>query len=255
MFMIINILMVFLVGCTATAPDGVVPTPTPVVIPSPSPTPVATPTPVPQPIPESFPVKGWVPVYDILIKEQALTKYPALLNLEAKRLNSFCPKWASLDQTQRQTFYADLLYAIAGPESAWDRSSMYYEKGFSSPDAITGLPVVSEGFLQLSYQDGKWYKGCEMDWAKDREYFLEDWQARGEKTSWKSKHADQRTILDGRINLSCGLFIINMLLTKEAYKNEAFETTLGKYWSTMRTSSGSHAKVRTNMQARKSPCY
>ena len=131
------------------------------------------------------PVQGWVPAYDAHIRAEA-AKVPALRTLSEERMSDFCPRWAELRPDARLQFYADLLYAISGPESGRDRRVMFNETGIIDRatrrrvvDSVTRRPLLSEGLLQLSYADMDGYPpaeglGCRFDWEADRAAFARE---------------------------------------------------------------------------------
>ncbi len=105
------------------------------------------------------PIQGWAPDYDVHIRAEA-AQAPTLLTFPADRMADFCPRWAAMAPDARPQFYADLLYAISGPESGWDRRVMFNETGIIDRstrrqliDPVTRRPILSEGLLQLSYAE------------------------------------------------------------------------------------------------------
>lgn len=178
-----------------------------------------------------YPVTGWDFRYDKIVSDYVET-LPELITQPEWRFAKLCPKWSKLDIVQKKQFWADLLYAVTKPESNYDRSTMFWESTMDK-DVVTGLPVVSEGLLQMSYQDGKWYEGCKFDYKKDREKFIADWNNRGGKKSWKSKHVD-RTTLDPVINLKCGAYVSWRIMKAPKHSSKSAEDALGEYWLTIR---------------------
>jgi len=215
------------------------------------------------------PVQGWEAAYDEHVRTE-VQKAPTLLELTASRMTNICPKWGNLSREQRIQFYADLLYAIAKPESDRNRLVMFNETGIIDPktkkqliDPVTGYPIISEGLLQLSYADLKSYKakdglGCAFDWTKDKEAFLEDLNANAGKKSFKSAHPE-RTILDPYVQLTCGIHILKVRMQKKP--TEDFLAAAGRYWSTMRMTAANNKpnpafkQVLRELDARKSPCF
>lgn len=199
---------------------------------------------------KTYQTKGWSPDFDTYIKSQVT---PNLLNQTQDVMGQFCAEWSTLSQDQRKQFYADVLYSIALPESDYDRGSLYYETSLGN-DAETGLPVVSEGFLQLSYQDIEAYPKCQFDANKDKSFIQDDWAARGGHTAWESKHPNDKTILNPFTNLACGVVIFDKLLSTNNTKE--FADRLGAYWSSMRRShSDTYSQIWQQMRARNSPCH
>lgn len=132
----------------------------------------------------------------------------------------FCPNYGAMNEAAKHQAWADILQSISLPESGWKPTLRYRETGLGI-DSVTHLPVYSEGLLQLSYQDARNYPMAsvcqEISWAKDKS---------------KSVSDPTRTILNPRINLVCGLQIMNRLITR--YPKLGAREALGKYWSTMR---------------------
>jgi len=248
-FLLILTLGFLLFGCVTT-PEAPI-----------APPPVVEEKPVTQtPTPEAFPAKGWPVRYDEIM-EAAVKDHPGLLTVNASRLQTFCPKWSSLTKEQKIRFYVDTAYAIAGPESAWDRQTLYWEDTMGM-DKKTGLPVTSDGLFQLSYQDSQWYAGCKFDAEKDRALIQADWAARGGRASWKSKTLNRDTS-DPQKSMACMAFVMNRLLTSATHQAKSFEMTLGQYWSVMRPTvkkegvdvpRPAHQQVKSNLKKRGSPC-
>ena len=196
------------------------------------------------------PTVGWF--YDDYIQSVVKTM-PELTALNASRMISFCPRWNAMDDQEKTRFWADLLYSMAGPESNWTATAMYWEKTLGI-DEMTHRLIVSEGLLQLSYQDKLWYKDCRFNWEEDKEMFQRDWAARAERQSWRSAFP-QRTTLVPENNLHCGLVVYRKLLTNPKLAHIKFEDIGGRYWAVMRTKNKAYQKVLQNMKARKSKCF
>lgn len=213
--------------------------------------------------PRPRPIKGWDSAYDDHIRQE-VARAPALLELAPARIEAFCPLWAAMSRPQREGFYADLLYAIAWPESRHDRRVIAQEPGIVDPstgrqaiDAVTGKPILSEGLLQLSYADQVSYPpalglACHFDWDRDRDSFLADLATGGTKPSFKSTHPD-RTILDPYVQFTCAIHVLDVLVRKKP--NREFRAAAGVYWSTMRPARPAHAEVVQAMRKRASPCF
>lgn len=194
---------------------------------------------------------GWPPAYDDFVRAE-VRKYPGLLALAPERLSGFCPGFAAIDD--KAQFYADLLWAVAGPESDWQRTDVTLETeldGVVNPiDPITGQQVRSEGLLQLSYQDIDSYDAagvCRFDWAADKAKATAEY-ARG------AAYGDgTRTIHDAYRNLECGLFIVNAHLL-QLYPTAKFEDALRRYWIVMDPDQPGYAEVRRNLAKRQPAC-
>jgi hypothetical protein len=202
-------------------------------------------------VPQSQVLHGWPPAYDAFVRTE-VRKYPGLLALAPERLSSFCPGFAAIDD--KAQFYADLLWAIAGPESDWQRTDITLETeldGVVNPiDPITGRQVRSEGLLQLSYQDIDSYDAadiCRFDWAADKAKATAEY-ARG------AAYGDgTRTIHDAYRNLECGLFIVDVHLLR-LYPTARFEDALRRYWIVMDPEHSGYAEVRRNLAKRQPAC-
>lgn len=199
--------------------------------------------------PKVYPIVGWNEDYDTAIKSEVTNN---MLIQPNKVMTKFCAEWPELSIEQRKQMYADLLYSIALPESDYDRSTLYYEDTLGT-DSKTQLPVVSEGFLQLSYGDVNLYPACKFDATKDKQMIQDDWSNRNGKHSWKSNHASGKTILDSFNNLLCGVHIIDELLSSKP--TTEFGDNLGRYWSSMRRSGNAYSDIWAQMRKRNSPCH
>jgi hypothetical protein len=213
--------------------------------------------------PRPAPVRGWVPAYDAHIRAEA-AKVPALRTLPAEKMADFCPRWAELAPDARLQFYADLLYAISGPESGWDRRVMFNETGIidratrrQAIDPVTRRPILSEGLLQLSYADMDGYPpaeglGCRFDWEADRAAFALDLAAGAGARTFHSGHPE-RSLLNPYAQLTCGVHVLHTLVRR--FPQDDFRAAAGRYWSTMRPKKKSHAQVVAALQARESACF
>lgn len=232
-----------LVSCVSL-PKPPEPVPPPVVV---EPEPVK---PVPLPSPEvpkpAYPAVGWIPAYDVLIKSLVTD---TMIAQPQSKMGRFCDAWVDLNRDERKQFYADLLYAIAYPESGYANASMYIESQLGK-DAVTGLPVVSEGLLQLSYQDVSQYPKCQFDAKKDLADLRDDLVGHT-AGGFLSHHPGRDTLIPFK-NLACGVAIIDKMLT--TYPQVEFADMMGKYWSTARRSSSAYKKVWQKLRERKSPC-
>lgn len=208
------------------------------------------------------PLRGWPAAYDAHVKQEA-AKATALLDLAASRMSELCPRWADMSRAERLTFYGDLLYAIAGQESARVRTVMYNETGIlgsnggQAVDPLTGRPVQSEGLLQLSYQDMRHYPAadglsCTFDWNQDKAAFEADLAGSGGNQSFQSTHP-ARSILDPYVQLTCGLHVLNTLA--KARPTESFPSFAGRYWSTMRPTGKAYPRIIAELKQRKSACF
>lgn len=200
--------------------------------------PTATPTPSPstvtstEPSPSSErPVKGWPDAYSAFIAKGVPASLLAVSKID------FCPAYGSMSESGKRATWATIMKGIALPESSWDRTTQYTEESMGR-DPVTGKTVVSEGLLQLSYQDAKNYKTpwcSKFDYARD-----------------KTRNVGDRTITDPYINLGCGLEIAEKLM--KLHSNSGGVYALGRYWSTMRRGKCAARKfIRENSSCGKEP--
>ncbi len=193
-------------------------------------------------------ISGWLQQYSDFAEDTVAAKYPNMLNLSGDRMSTVCPKWSSLTRGEREKFWSSLLWAIALPESGRKRTAVYRETTMST-DAVTGLQIRSEGLLQLSYVDLKnhRYPFGDISWAYDRTMALSDY-AKG-----VSSGNPTRTLLNAYSNLNLGLFIINRMVGK--YPTEKLEKTMGKYWSTMRSTNPTFQVVMKQLKIKSANCF
>lgn len=137
---------------------------------------------------------------------QALEALPPghpLLTMQPTDVGDFCPRYASLDESERRTFWAGLLTAIAQYESRFDPLAVLWE-GPNDPEYSIGL-------LQISPSNKRAYQ-C-------------DFQAEAD-------------LVDHKHNLSCGVAIITKSVQRSHVIGGANSTTghsgAAKYWSTLR---------------------
>jgi hypothetical protein len=229
----------FMVSCVSVPIPPLPEPPPPVVV-----EPIKPPP--PEPSAPTYPAVGWLPAYDLLIKSLVTDN---MIAQPQSKMGKFCDAWIDLNRDERKQFYADLLYAIAYPESNYANLSMYIENSLGK-DAVTGLPVVSEGLLQLSYQDVRGYPKCQFDAKKDLAALHDDLS--GHDRGGFLSHHPERDTLNPYKNLSCGVAIVDKLLT--SYPQVEFADMLGKYWSTARRASPAYQKVWQKLRERRSPC-
>lgn len=247
----------FLVGCTTSPQKPEVPAELPPITVTPEPSKPEAPTPPQIPAQPWYPLKGWHADYDQVIMGSMTGR---LLTVPSSRMAPFCPKWGSMPTEDRKKFYADFLFALAKYESDYQSNLMYLETTMDT-DPVTGKQVVSEGLLQLSYQDELWAK-CALNFKEDKEVFLSDWKKKGSKQSWEGTPG--RTILDPLVNLRCGVMIMDFRLglTNEINKAQDFLTLMrgrktmtgwkGGYWAVLRTQ---EAGIKNLMKQRGSKCW
>lgn len=152
-------------------------------------------------------------IYRFIQSEQ-----PVLLQTQVTDMNTFCPRYDSLAQVQKINFWGQLVAAIAKFESGWKPVTRYVETTMGD-DAITGEQIVSEGLLQLSYQDAKYTPSfCKFDWSADK------------SLNAKNPLDARKTIFDPYKNLRCGLAI----LAKQIKSKKAIAVNSGAYWSVIK---------------------
>jgi hypothetical protein len=228
------------------------------VLPTSAPLPTPTPAPDPPSVRGERPLRGWVADYDRFV-EAEVRQHMSLLQLPGARMAGLCNRWDDLSETQRTQFYSTLLRAVASAESDWDRRTMFNETGIIDPtthnqaiDSITGFPVISEGLLQLSYQDMRAYAGaCKFDFDADKAGFKADLQESAGAKSFKSQHPE-RSILDPYVSLGCGLTILDRLAGKHSDKSA--QVAWGKYWSTLRQGTNGFTRVSDRLRERSDVC-
>lgn len=172
---------------------------------------LATPSPTPPPVALEQPIKGWTTDYNRFVETFVST---AMLGV--KQAPSFCAKYPSMTEADKRRFWGVLFKAIAKQESGWNRTSRYHEASMGT-DSLTKLPVYSEGLLQLSYSDTKYYPCPQIRWAEDKALEATD---------------PRKTIFNANYNLYCGVQIVDKLF--RSYPTTGFEGVMGKYWSVMR---------------------
>lgn len=150
-------------------------------------------------------------------KAEALYKGPS-------DIAQFCPMYDRLGKEDRLNFWAEFTSAVSKFESSWKATTRFTETSMGI-DPITGKQVVSEGIFQLSYQDVKWAKFCEFNWANDNRLY-------------PSLSDPRRSILDPFKNISCGLQILNRQVNSKA----AIALSSGVYWSVLKVG-GKYTKL------------
>lgn len=206
-------------GCTKKAEQN--PTddkPSPVVTPSPAKTEVALSW--EKNHPER---KHWSTFISELLSAELFESFDA--SKDAARI---CHGYAKLSQEQKLSVWGELISSVAYFESGWNPASRMTETTMGT-DPVTGKQVVSEGLLQLSYQDVPNYGSllkyplCKIDWSKDKSLASTDLK---------------KTILDPTINLECGLRILANQISKKGY----VILSSGVYWAVLKDG-GKYSKV------------
>lgn len=140
--------------------------------------------------------RTWNPEWDLWI-EEALP--PELLSSDvAKAVKPFCPRFNKLTDGDKRTFWAYFFQALAGAEAGLvpTRNVRHMDAVLQVRDDVTHRMVRQEGLLQLTYMDQERY-GCDFDWEKDKVL---------------DEHDPNKTILQPKNNLLCGVNIIRYQL-------------------------------------------
>ena len=136
--------------------------------------------------------RTWNPAWDLWI-ETALP--PDLLSPKvAKAVKPFCPRFTALTEADQRAFWAYFFQALAGAEAGLvpTRNVHHHDAVLQVKDDVTHRLIRQEGLLQLTYMDQERY-GCDFDWEKDK--LLDE-------------HDPNKTILQPKNNLLCGVNII-----------------------------------------------
>jgi hypothetical protein len=132
----------------------------------------------------------WNPDWDQII-EKALP--PEMLSSRVPQgVRRFCPRFYSMEETDKRAFWAYFFQALAGTEAGLNPNASVRHSEPEVPDEVTGMSTRSEGLLQLAYADQKRY-GCDFDWQADRRLKAND---------------PAKTILQPKNNLECGVKIL-----------------------------------------------
>lgn len=129
----------------------------------------------------------------------------------------WCPKYAKLSKDDRIVFWSALMSKMAEFESGYKNSSTYVE---SFKDAH-GKRVISRGLLQISQESANGY-GCNVK--------------------------DAKTLHEARVNLSCAAKIFERWVLRDgvvASGQGVISKGIARYWSVMRETSKSKAKIKS----------
>lgn len=156
----------------------------------------------------------WQPEWDAIV-EKVLP--PELLSSHAGRdVKQFCPRFNGMREGDKRAYWAYFFQALSGAEAGLRATSnvQHSEPEVAVEDGVSHRMVRSEGLLQLTYEDVDRY-GCEFDWKADRKL---------------AEHDPDKTILQPRNNLECGVKILRSQLIDHR------KPLLSKssYWSTLR---------------------
>lgn len=119
---------------------------------------------------------------------------PALVE-GPKDVTSFCPHYFEFNRDQRLDFWVYFMSSISELESSFvpTDSTPEYTLGY---DAVTHNMVRSEGLMQVSYQDSHYPYCNKFRWNEDQN---------------KDPSDSSKSIFDYKLNLSCGIGIINFI--------------------------------------------
>ena len=134
----------------------------------------------------------WNPQWDVWI-ETALP--PEMLSPQvARAVKPLCPRFNALSEPDKRAFWAYFFQALAGAEAGLRPTADVHhtDRVLQVRDNVTHRIVRQEGLLQLTYMDQERY-ACDFDWEKDK---------------YLDAHDPDKTILQPRNNLLCGVNII-----------------------------------------------
>lgn len=144
-----------------------------------------------------------------------------MANATVKDADKYCPKFNSLKEEQKVAVLVTLISAMARYESGFKPENSYKE---NFKDA-KGNYVISRGLLQISQESANSY-GCGITKAE--------------------------MLHDPETNLRCAVRILNRWIPKDGYIGSTVSgKNLGgaRYWSVLRNSSGSQAKIQAKVKA------
>lgn len=144
---------------------------------------------------------------------KVIEKETRVLLAGADDVTKFCSNYEKLSITKQIIFWGYLVSAMVKYESGFNTTARLKETGLGT-DSVTGLPVYSEGLLQLSYQDIRPYPFCEFDWNKDKNLAGTD---------------PKKTVFDPIKNLRCGVKILDAVIQKQ----KKITTKTGAYWAVL----------------------
>jgi len=157
----------------------------------------------------------WDPAWDKIV-EDALPTSLLVSDKVSKDVKAFCPRFRSMSEADKRAYWAYFFQALAGAEAGLRPTAdvRHTEPEVAVKDGVTHRMVRSEGLLQLTYEDSARY-GCDFDWAADKEL---------------PEHAPEKTILQPKNNLTCGVRI----LTNQLVDKRKPLLSKSSYWSVLR---------------------
>jgi hypothetical protein len=153
----------------------------------------------------------WNPDWDQLI-EQAIPG-DMLSSKVPHDVRKFCPNFYRMSDSDKRVFWAYFFQALAGAEAGLEPTTNVRHPQMLGKDSVTRQPIHSEGLLQLTFQDERLY-GCDFDWEHDREL---------------PAHDPERTILQPKNNLECGIKILEYQIINRKRPLVSSHS----YWSTL----------------------
>jgi hypothetical protein len=157
----------------------------------------------------------WDPAWDKIVED----RIPASLLFTpkiSKDVRAFCPRFKAMSEADKRAYWAYFFQALSGAEAGLRPTAnvRHTEPEVAVKDGVTHRMVRSEGLLQLTYEDAERY-GCEFDWASDKDL---------------PEHAPEKTILQPKNNLDCGVRI----LTNQLIDRRKPLLSKSSYWSVLR---------------------
>jgi len=201
---------------------------------------------------------GWSPSYDDHLRRNIPRD---MFNLPPSSVGRACPNYAQMSKADRAAFIVHFFKSMAWAESDFVPTTRYAERGSNfvdkyvtikkssgrkgrtktvrvpiyKKDSVTGLDIVSEGLMQVSYQDAEKH-GCSFDWKADRKLGVKD---------------SRKTIFDPKRNIQCAINIV----AKQLGKGRELVSQGNKYYfACLDTTGGNHSKFMNSMRAFK-PCF
>lgn len=117
-------------------------------------------------------------------------------------------------------YWQAVFKALAYAESGFNQYCRFVEPPSLGKDVVTGKQNTSEGLLQLSYQDSRYYS-CEFNWEEDK---------------YKQPEDKSKTIFNIGKNVRCGMAIMNKLVARHGH----FVFERGNYWAVLKPNNHRH---------------
>jgi hypothetical protein len=138
-----------------------------------------------------------------LVKEIFEENQLKLINQEMKDIETFCPKYSTLSEQDKEDFFGHLMANIARYESHYATGDAMAENNGNISRGLVGISYAS---LNPVYND----RGCKII-TKDLD------------------------LADGKSNLQCGLAIISRWVEADKYLALDSKQGASRYWSTLRS--------------------